>query len=161
MRENRESLTLKDGEWTAKCGCAFHYWDGKPIPYPSDYSASGFEVGSIAMMGKISPHWHKCAQHVAPLSAADAPAPPEALLNDFEITKAVATRPDDDRVGYHSVAKAQVTKALAYAKSKEGTALNVLSDLYDLQNGSPLPKYQKAWERVMAQAQALLKDALQ
>ena len=85
----------------------------------------------------------------------------EALLNDFEITEAVASRSDDDRVGYHSVAKAQCIKALAYAKSKEGTALNVLSDLYDLQNGSPLPKYQKAWERVMAQAQALLKDAPQ
>lgn len=41
-------------------------------------------------------------------------------------------------------------------QAKFDSCLNILRDLYDLQNGPPLIKYEKEWKEVMSKAEYIL-----
>ncbi len=56
-------LTLIDGEWTAPCGCTFHYFDGKPSMSDTMDGKRVLPDGKIVLVGKVAPHWHPCAVH--------------------------------------------------------------------------------------------------
>lgn len=49
----------------------------------------------------------------------------------------------------------QLTAELAQAQAREAQALDALRELYDHQNGCPLPKYEDGWNRAMDMASKL------
>ena len=54
----RIALDYKGGEWVLPCGCALHYFAGKP---DVDFVVPMSDTG--VLVGVVYPHLHPCAKH--------------------------------------------------------------------------------------------------
>ena len=69
MPNPRIALAWRNDQWEAPCGCAFHYWDGRPRYIVED--AEGTPVRRLAgageydelEVGRRNPHLHLCPKH--------------------------------------------------------------------------------------------------